>query len=137
MKYADLFLVYTYRALCHNVNVFHYGGFDRTSECKCGELAHHLHDFLKRAHHLSKRHAWIRIDEANMKSNLISPKEAGILFHIDRSQRDHFIEFPVICKVTSFGDEDFIIIFAQIPLYYWAFPLISTDSNQTSFSEEI
>ena len=49
-----------------------------------------------------------------------------MLFHICTSEvsPDHWIEFPLICKVLFGADQrSHYIIFAQIPPFYWAFPL--------------
>ena len=49
-----------------------------------------------------------------------------MLFHVCRSEvsPDHWIEFPIICKVQFESDQrSHYVIFAQIPPFYWAFPL--------------
>ena len=50
-----------------------------------------------------------------------------MLFHISHpevSPDDHWIEFPIICKVHFESvQRSHYVIFAQIPPFYWAFPL--------------
>ena len=122
-SHADLFHVYTFRALLRNVNTHHYVQ-EKDQQCSCSELLHPLNNFRKRAHHLSKPFIWKNRPE----DQLIDPFQAGMLFHVSPcdtvSTSGHWIEFPVICKVRlePSGSSHFII-FAQIPPFYWAFPL--------------
>jgi hypothetical protein len=118
-SHADLFHVYTFRALLRNVDTHHYVQ-EKDQDCSCSELLHPLNNFRKRAHHLSKPFIWKdRLDD----DQLIDPFQAGMLYHVRLSTSDHWIEFPVICKVHLESGSSHFIIFAQIPPFYWAFPL--------------
>ena len=119
---ADLFHVYTFRALLRNVDMHHYiPGIEKSSECSCSELFHCLNNFRNRAHHLSRPFIW----EDRPEDQLIDPFQAGMLYHVCLSEVscDHWIEFPLICKVCLESGGSHFIIFAQIPPFYWAFPL--------------
>ena len=123
LSQADLFHVYTFRALLRNVDIYHYiPGLEEDQGCTCSRLLHSLNDFRKRAHHLGKQIVW----KSRGEDQSINPSEAGMLFHVCPSDipPDHWIEFPVICKVQFESDQrsDYLI-FAQIPPFYWAFPL--------------
>ena len=81
-----------------------------------------LNNFRKRAHHLSKPFIW----KNRPTDQLIDPFLAGMLYHVclhDISTSGHWIEFPVICKVHLKSGKAYFVIFAQIPPFYWAFPL--------------
>ena len=120
LSHADLFHVYTYRAyaLLRNVDTHHYiPGLEKNLKCTCtcSELLHSLNDFRKRAHHLSKPHNIMWKSEPKYK--LIDPFEAGMLYHVCHSEisPDHWIEFPLICKVHFESNRrSHYIIFAQI-----------------------
>jgi uncharacterized coiled-coil DUF342 family protein len=121
-SHADLFHVYTFRALLHNIDTHHYIQ-EKDQKCSCNELLHPLNDFRKRAHHLSKPFIW----KNRPDDQLIDPFQAGMLYHVclyeTASTSGHWIEFPFICKVQLESDRSHFIIFAQIPPFYWAFPL--------------
>ena len=77
MSQADLFHVYTFRALLRNVDAYHYiPGLEENQECTCSRLLHSLNEFRKRAHHLSKPLVW----KGGPKDQLIDPFEAGCYF---------------------------------------------------------
>lgn len=126
LSHADLFHVYTFRALLRNLDVHRYmSGLEKNPECTCAcsELLRSLNSFRKRAHHLSKPHIWKNRPE----DEFIDPIEAGMLYHVIDSSKvspDHWIEFPLICKVhfDSVGRSHYIT-FAQVPPFYWAFSL--------------
>lgn len=120
LSHADLFHVYTFRALLRNVDTHHYIP-EKNQECTCGcsELLHCLNNFRKRAQHLSRPFIW----KDRPEDQLIDPFQAGMLYHVCTSDSGHWIEFPLICKVHLESGSTHFIIFAQIPPFYWAFPL--------------
>ena len=127
LSHADLFHVYTFRALHHNVDTHHYIPGCEEQECTCTELFHSLNDFRKRAHHLSQPFVWK--DRPSDESITITPSEAGLLFHVQHTE-DHWLEFPLICKVNfEHNQRSHYLIFAQIPPFYWAFPLPLNKQN--------
>ena len=140
VEHADLFHVYTYRALCHNVDIFHYSTCDeKKQQCSCNQLFFPLHKFLMRARRISHPLNW---SKKNSKE-YTSPAEAGMLFQIIPSTapgfQDHLIEFPLICRVevTSLNKE-IAVVFGQIPPFYWAFLLPFEQAyTEESFSQEI
>ena len=139
LSHADLFHVYTFRALFRNVDIHHYiPPLNSNPECSCSNLVHCLNDFRKRAHHLSQPFVWR--DRKDDKV-LIDPASAGMLFHLSHpSSADHWVEFPFICKVNFESDQtSCFLIFAQIPPFYWAFPLSLGMPNNVPhvFSEDM
>ena len=125
LSHADLFHVYTFRALHHNVDIHHYIPGCEEQECTCTELFHSLNDFRKRAHHLSQPFVW----KDRPSDESITPSEAGLLFHVQHTE-DHWLEFPLICKVNfETYQRSHYLIFAQIPPFYWAFPLPLNKQN--------
>ena len=98
-NHADLFHVYTFRALCHNINVSHYRPHVPTEvSCNCSsELFLSINTFLDRAHYLSCSHCWV---DKGHEQIYINPSDAGMLFHLATGDRpNHFIEFPCVVKV--------------------------------------
>ena len=127
LSHADLFHVYTFRGLFRNVDIHHYipGCEENTQGCSCSDLSlfNSLSTFLKRTYHLSLPFVWENRPESH---RFIKPSEAGMLFYIgdNHSPPEHWIEFPFICKVTFESDhKTHYLVFAQIPPFYWAFPL--------------
>lgn len=126
LSHADLFHVYTFRGLFRNVDIHHYipDCEENTQGCSCSNLLFDsLSAFLKRIYHLSLPFVWKNRPESH---HFIKPSEAGMLFHVGdkHSPPEHWIEFPFICKVTFESDQKtHYLVFAQIPPFYWAFPL--------------
>lgn len=124
LSHADLFHVYIFRALFRNIDIHHYiPRLEASPQCTCNNLVHSLNDFRKRAHHLSQPFIW---KDRNDQEIWIDPASAGMLFYLSHasSPPDHWIEFPFISKVVIESSQKlYFIIFAQIPPFYWAFPL--------------
>ena len=141
LSHADLLHIYIFRALLRNVDIHHYiPDCEKNQVCTCSDLLHPLNDFLKRAHHLSKPIIWK--DRPNDPETKLTPSEAGMLYHVCHTEvpPSHWIEFPLICKVHFESEQrSHHIIFAQIPPFYWAFPLpLHTEQDVPDcFSEDL
>ena len=148
--HGDLFFVYTFRALCHNIAIEHYR--ENVGGCSCKNLLPAIEAFLTKAHHLSHRSIWMQHDGSDHETPAvyIDPSEAGMLFKLEHNPvpDHHLIEFPVIVKVAfTRGNtrisssearslalpESCTIIFAQIPPFYWAFPLVEPADTGKEF----
>ena len=148
--HGNLFYVYTFRALCHNIAIEHYR--QNVSGCSCNNILPAIEAFLTKAHHLSHRSIWMQHDGSDHETPAvyIDPSEAGMLFKLEHNPvpDHHLIEFPVIVKVAfTKGNsrisssearslalpESCTIIFAQIPPFYWAFPLVEPADMSKEF----
>ena len=104
--HADLFHIYTFRALPHNSNIHHYNPLKKTTCSTCSkELCIRIAAFLKRAHHLSRPDIWreegSQIPIARPPNAYMDPSDAGMLFHLEQNSTfsQEYIEFPIIVKV--------------------------------------
>ena len=100
--HADLFHIYTFRALPHNSNVHHYNPLNKTTCSTCSkELCICIAAFLKRAHHLRWREEGSHILLRRPPNDDMDPSDAGMLFHLEQNSTfsQEYIEFPIIIKV--------------------------------------
>lgn len=113
---ADVLLINTFRALPQSVR---FGQFEHCCQegHKCREVYPKFQSWVI---HAKKK----LLTMTKCTQEFVTPAEAGIqLFHFNASFPEaHLVEFPIICDVEVRG-QSHLLIYAQIPPFYWAFLL--------------